>query len=518
MTIDDTCDDGKASGETTGDQSGGSQDNSDGSSCADGPTCADGSTTANQPAFSVGELDAELLKKYDVAGPRYTSYPTAPNFNPAFGEEEYSREASRTSANSIAPLSLYVHIPFCENICYYCACNKIISSDHSVSRRYLDALGMEIARQGALFGKRRPVTQLHFGGGTPTFLDGAELTELMHLLASNFNLIDADEREYSIEIDPRTVDKDSVALLKGLGFNRLSLGVQDFNPQVQAAINRSQDFLMVQQLMETARLHRFKSISFDLIYGLPLQTLETLEESLKQVMELQPDRVAFYNYAHLPERFKSQRAIARHDLPSAQQKLDMIALIGRLFAEQGYAYIGMDHFARPEDELFLARQQGRLQRNFQGYSTCLAKDLVGLGVSAISSLEHCYAQNAKDLGAYYQQVEEGRLAIDRGLLLSPDDELRRDVISQLICSLQVDINSTELRFDCYFSEYFAQELAALKFMEKDGLVQVGSDKIRVTERGRMMLRNICMPFDRYLKDSSGGQVSSTQKPQYSKVL
>ena len=451
----------------------------------------------------------DLPSKYDVSGPRYTSYPTAPNFSTDYCCNDYRNELINQRESSIAPLSLYIHIPFCKNICYYCACNKIVTRDSSVSREYIDHLNKEIEMQAELTGKLRPVSQLHFGGGTPTFLNDAELTEVMHHLGQYFKLIDSPDREYSIEIDPRTVTKDRLALLKGLGFNRLSFGVQDFDPDVQQAIHRLQSFNMLKSLTDAARLYQFKSVSYDLIYGLPKQTLQSLTNTLEQVLELSPDRIAFYNYAHLPERFSSQRAIDRHTLPSAAERLEMLALISDILTTAGYIYIGMDHFVKPNDELALAQQEGRLQRNFQGYSTCLAPDLIGLGVSSISSLSHSYAQNEKDLDNYYRQIDNNKLAICRGLKLSTDDEIRRHVISELICNLTLDISSVEKQFSISFQEYFQQALETLKIHQSDGLIVVDDDKIRVTLEGQSMLRNICMAFDSYLNKASQTRFSNT---------
>jgi len=362
--------------------------------------------------------------------------------------------------------------------------------------------------QSALVGKHRNVMQLHLGGGSPTFLDGAELTELMHMLATNFSLSDSQLREYSIEIDPRTVTQDSVALLKGLGFNRLSLGVQDFDERVQQAINRRQRFGLVQKLTETARLHGFKSISFDLIYGLPLQTLKTLETSIEKIIQLSPDRVAFYNYAHFPTRFTSQRAIARHDLPSAEQKVDMLGLITTRLVDAGYQHIGMDHFAKVNDDLALAQRQGRLQRNFQGYSTCLAPDLIGIGVSAISSLPESYAQNETVLDDYYSRLDQNELPVAKGVLLSLDDRIRWAVISGIICNLELNMGIIEGRYTIVFSDYFTQELLALKPMENDGLVNWDNGTMRVSELGRVMLVSICRVFDRYLHNNTVIKFSS----------
>mgnify|MGYP003385412336 CR=1 FL=1 len=452
--------------------------------------------------------DQQLIAKYDVAGPRYTSYPTAPHFDERYASDLYREEASKYLRQSIAPISLYIHIPFCQNICYYCACNKIVTADHSVARTYLDYLSREIQMQSKLVGKHRTVMQLHFGGGTPTFLDGAELTELMHQLASHYKLTDCDRREYSIELDPRTVTRDSIALIKGLGFNRISIGVQDFDEQVQGAINRRQEFGMIKDLTETARLHQFKSVSYDLIYGLPFQTLDSLAATLDKTIELSPDRIAFYNYAHLPERFKTQRAIDRLDLPSSEEKIAMLTLIADKLIAAGYRHIGMDHFVKPEDDLAIAQQDGKLQRNFQGYSTCMAPDLVGLGVSSISSLQDSYAQNERNLEDYYRRLDEGSLPIAKGIRLDDDDLLRREVIRQLICNLVLDTEVLEKQFEINFSDYFSRELSALKMMENDGLLYWHGAKLHVTEQGRVMLRNICMPFDKYLQQKSASTFSN----------
>lgn len=451
--------------------------------------------------------DQQLIAKYDVAGPRYTSYPTAPQFDESYNSNVYKQEALKHLRQSIAPLSLYVHVPFCQNICYYCACNKIVTSDHSVARKYLNYLSKEIQMQSELIGRRRTVMQLHLGGGTPTFLDGAELTELMHQLASHFTLTDCERREYSIELDPRTVVKDDLALLKGLGFNRISIGVQDFDEQVQKAVNRRQEFGMIKSLTEAARLYQFKSISYDLIYGLPFQTLGSLAATLDKTIELSPDRIAFYNYAHLPERFKTQRAIDRLDLPSAEEKISMLTLIADKLIAAGYRHIGMDHFVKPEDDLAVAQKDGMLQRNFQGYSTCLAPDLVGLGVSSISSLQDSYAQNERNLDDYYLRLDEGILPVAKGIKLDDDDRIRRTVITQIICNLLLDTEAIEKQFNIIFSEYFSQELLALKELENDGLLYWHSAKLHITEQGRVMLRNICMPFDKYLPQKSIGSFS-----------
>lgn len=442
------------------------------------------------------QWDPRLIAKYDVAAPRYTSYPTALEFNTDFDSDCWRSEVIRQGV-SIAPLSLYVHIPFCENICYYCACNKVITRQRERTRAYLNHLFREISLQAELVGNHRPVTQLHWGGGTPTFLSPAEMTELMHVLASHFHLLDTPQREYAIEIDPRTVQKETLALLKGLGFNRISFGIQDFDPAVQQAINRIQSTAQITELVEAARGFGFKSISFDLIYGLPLQTEARQRKTLDQVLTLAPDRIALYNYAHLPERFPHQRAIARHQLPDAQTKIALLIAASERLTSAGYRHVGMDHFVLPNDELAQAQDQGRLQRNFQGYSTCMAPDLLGLGVSAISSLEQCYAQNSRNLKTYGESLAEGRLAIERGCRVNPEDQLRRYVIMQLICQLQVNLAEVSARFGLDASRHFRNEVAALTPFVEDGLVLFDGNILRVTGRGRPMLRNLCMMFDRY---------------------
>lgn len=441
--------------------------------------------------------DSALLAKYDVAGPRYTSYPTAPQFHEDFDDhawERYLRERPAT----IAPLSLYVHVPFCRNICYYCACNKVVTRDTTRAERYLDALEQEVALLGRHVDRRRRITQLHWGGGTPTYFDHAELTRLMHALAVHFTLNDSPEREYSIELDPRTVDRGTIALLKGLGFNRVSMGIQDFDPEVQKAINRIQSFAMVEELVDAVREHRFRSLSFDLIYGLPRQSPRRMEETLSQVIALAPDRISGYSYAHLPGQFSSQRSIARLDVPGAAQKLEILHTLIDTLTDAGYVYVGMDHFVKPDDELARALQAGTLQRNFQGYSTQLAPELLGLGVSAISSTDDVHCQNLKTLEAWHERLARGRLPVQRGLMLGPDDRLRRDVIMQLICRMGVDTAEIGERHGIDFDLYFADELRRLDEMREDGLVQREGSRIAVTPVGRLLVRNICMVFDAYL--------------------
>lgn len=441
---------------------------------------------------------AALVRKYDIAGPRYTSYPTALQFTDSFGASDYTREVLANASASIAPLSLYVHIPFCRDICYYCACNKLVSRDPTAITTYLGYLQREIGLQAALFNRHRPVLQLHLGGGTPTVLSHAELTQLVLMLSSRFRMVDLPSREYSIEIDPRSASAETIALLKGLGFNRLSFGVQDFNPAVQAAVHRPQSLDLVQDLTDAARAHDFRSLNYDMIYGLPHQTLATLQNTLDQLIELSPDRIAYYSYAHLPQRFSNQRAIDRQTLPDAETKLAMHQLIIERLVNAGYEYLGMDHFVRPSDELAIARREGRLQRNFQGYSLSLAPDLVGLGLSAIGSLRDCYAQNASTLDDYYARLDRGEVPIARGIRLTSDDELRRFVIMSLICNLALDTGLIRPRFGVCFFDYFAPEVQALAELECDGLVTWDSGWLQVTPLGRRLLRKVCMVFDRYL--------------------
>jgi oxygen-independent coproporphyrinogen-3 oxidase len=460
-----------------------------------------------------GKAQLLLAQKYACEGPRYTSYPTAPQFSETFPLESYLAWQRSDGDHRRAPLSVYLHIPFCNDICYYCACNKVVTRRDGVVREYLKRLQTEIELQSELLGKHRPVTQMHWGGGTPTYLDNAEITELMHLLASNMRLLDKAYREYSIEIDPRTVSLDTIALLKGVGFNRISLGIQDFDPRVQQATNRIQPLSMVAPLVECIRSHGFRSLSFDLIYGLPYQDRQSMSETMRTVISLRPDRIACYNYAHLPQRFPSQRAIQRLALPEPQEKLVLHQLITDSLQDAGYVHIGMDHYVLPHDELALAQSQGRLQRNFQGYSLQMADDLLGLGASAISQLGDYYLQNERELGDYYEAVDQGRLPIARGFTVDAEDKLRRHIIMSLICELRLDVNECNEQYGIDFHHRFARELQQLKAMEKDGLLKIGEGEVLVTHAGRPFLRNICMPFDAYLggpdKDRPRARFSAT---------
>lgn len=443
--------------------------------------------------------NSQLASKYACAGPRYTSYPTALQFNEDFSQKKFLLRDSARQLQSIEPLSLYLHIPFCKDICYYCACNKIVTRDCNASRKYLDMLRKDIALQSSFHSKSRPVRQMHWGGGTPTYLDSAEITELMHELATHFQLLNAGYREYSIEIDPRTVDHSQIALLKGLGFNRISLGIQDFDALVQKSINRIQPYPAVRELVQEIRHHQFRSLSFDLIYGLPHQDVYTMETTLDKVLSLRPDRISCYNYAHMPDRFSSQRAIDRLTLPTPEQKIALQGLIASKLASNGYLHIGLDHYVLPEDDLAKAQQQGRLQRNFQGYSVQMASDLVGLGVSAISQVGNAYLQNARQLDEYYELLEQGKSPVTRGCELSADDKLRRYIIMELICNLQLDIQQCNERFGIDFATLFSTQIDQLRIMQEDGLLQIDDRKISITEPGRPFLRVVCMRFDAYLE-------------------
>ena len=457
-------------------------------------------------------ITTELLTKFDVPGPRYTSYPTADRFVEAFGEADYIQALEQRRAGPAAmalPLSLYVHIPFCESLCYYCACNKIITKHHDRSAPYLRYLGKEVDLHVQRIGAGQTVSQLHLGGGTPTFFSDDELSELMAMLRRNFSLVPGGE--YSIEVDPRTVTPERLRHLAQLGFNRLSFGVQDFDPIVQKAVHRIQPAEQVFALVAAAREIGFESINVDLIYGLPKQTPESFDRTLAQVAELRPDRIALYAYAHLPERFKPQRRIIAIDLPGAPNKVAMLARSLAAFEAAGYDYIGMDHFALPNDALAVAKRQGRLHRNFQGYSTQPDCDLIGLGVSAIGKVGATYSQNAKSLEEYQDLLDHGHLPVARGLAVSRDDLLRRCVIMALMCQGEVMFESAELAHLIDFRSYFASELETLRGMQDQGLVELSDTGIKVTPMGWFFVRGVAMVFDKYLQ-------ADRTRARFSKIL
>jgi len=454
-------------------------------------------------------IDPVLIRKYDVSGPRYTSYPTADRFVEAFGEPQLRQWLARRNIGGFSqPLSVYVHLPFCNTLCYYCACNKIVTRDRGRSAKYIKYLDKELALLAPLLGDAGAIQELHWGGGTPNFLAREEMAALVHSIESR--LAPASRARYSIEIDPRSAEPGCMAFLADLGFDRVSLGVQDFDPAVQKAVHRVQSVEETERVLAEARASGFRSVNLDLIYGLPKQTLDSFSRTLDEVLRLAPDRVALYNYAHLPKVFKPQRRIAEAELPTPELKLELMTLaIGRL-TRAGYLYIGMDHFARADDELAAAQALGRLQRSFQGYSTH-GGDLLGLGVSAIGQIGPAYYQNLKELERYYEALDAGRLPVMRGVELTADDLVRRAVIQALMCDFRVSLESIELAHLIDFKAYFSVELAMLRRLAEDGLVEIGADWILVTPKGRLLVRAISMLFDRYLREAR-------ERASYSRVI
>lgn len=454
-------------------------------------------------------FDPELIRRYDKSGPRYTSYPTAVQFHPGFAEAEYKLAAAESNRRG-GPLSLYFHLPFCDTVCFYCACNKVVTKDRSRVGTYLQRVQRELALQAALLDAGRPVEQLHWGGGTPTFIGHAEMTELMAATRRHFRLLDDDRGEYSIEVDPRETDEGTISLLRGLGFNRMSLGVQDFEPEVQQAVNRIQPEEQTFRVLKEARRVGFKSNSIDLIYGLPRQSVASFGRTLDKIIAAQPDRLAVFNYAHLPDLFKPQRRINAEELPPPAEKLAILQHTIERLTAAGYVYIGMDHFAKPEDELASAQREGTLYRNFQGYSTRAYCDLVGLGITSIGKVADTYSQNVKGLDEYYARIDTGHLPVFRGVQLCADDVLRREVILQLICHFTLQFSAVEAKHDIDFHGYFRSELEALEPMQADGLLRLDDSGIQVLPAGKLLIRNICMVFDRYLREQA--------ERRYSKVI
>ena len=443
-------------------------------------------------------FDAELIRRYDKSGPRYTSYPTAVQFHEKFQSNEYQEVARVSNEDPIPrPLSLYFHLPFCATVCFYCGCNKIITNNRKRAEPYLERLHKEIAMHAELYDDDRKVDQLHWGGGTPTFISPEQMRNLMAKTAKHFNLRDDDSGEYSIELDPREVKKETLSLLRELGFNRISLGVQDLHEDVQKAVNRIQPQDITEAVLTSARQEGFHSISMDLIYGLPLQTVESFSKTLDEVIKMSPDRLAIYNYAHMPSMFKVQRQINEAELPSANEKLEILHhAIDRMTAA-GYVYIGMDHFAKPNDELTVAQKNGSLYRNFQGYSTHSGCDLIAMGVSSISKVGFTYSQNYRDTEAYIKSIDNDELPIFRGVQLDLDDVLRREVITRLICNFTLDCSAISKKHNINFNEYFVEEMDALKEMQDDGMLRINSDSLDVLPSGRLLIRNICSVFDIY---------------------
>ena len=453
--------------------------------------------------------DSDLIRRYDLAGPRYTSYPTALQFHDQVSPFDLLH-ALRDSRKAMRPLSLYVHVPFCANICYYCACNKVITKDRGRAQPYLKRLEQEIRLIACHLDPRQTVEQLHFGGGTPTFLSHDELRQLMGHLREHFNLLDDDSGDYGIEIDPREADWSTMGLLRELGFNRVSIGLQDLDPDVQRAVNRLQSLEETRAVIDAARTLQFRSINIDLIYGLPKQTPQAFARTIEEVISLQPDRLSVFNYAHLPERFMPQRRINTSDLPSPAEKLNMLERTIEQLTGAGYRYIGMDHFALPDDELAIAQEESTLQRNFQGYTTHGHCDLIGLGVSAISQIGDLYCQNNSDITHYQHTLSSEQLATHRGLLCNQDDRIRREVIQQIICNLHLPFARIEQAFNIDFRGYFSNQWPALETMAADGLIALDNEQLTVLPAGRLLVRSICMVFDAYLAQQS--------RQRYSRVI
>ena len=449
--------------------------------------------------------DLALIQKYNQSGPRYTSYPTALEFNENYTNDDFIAATQRYPAR---PLSLYVHIPFCHKLCYFCGCNKVITRHQHKADIYLDFLEKEIKERSKLF-TNRVATQVHWGGGTPTYLTEEQSARLMNMLRDHVNI--AENAEVSIEMDPREIELSMLEHLRNIGFNRISMGVQDFNKDVQKAVNREQDEAFVNALLIRARELGFQSTNLDLIYGLPLQTVESFMFTLQKVIELNPDRLSIFNYAHLPSRFAGQAKIKDWQLPKPETKLDILQKTIQTLGNAGYKFIGMDHFAKPDDELAIAQQKGILHRNFQGYTTQEECDLLGLGVSAISLLGDTYAQNQKDLKTYYANVDETGIALHKGLAMTEEDCLRRDVIKQLICNFKLAYAPLEKQYHIDFKQHFAEDLALLAPLAADGLLEIGDEQMVVSAKGRLLIRNICLCFDTYSR-------AQAKQQQFSRII
>lgn len=456
----------------------------------------------NAPVWDTG-----LIKKYNQSGPRYTSYPTAVQFSPGFDQQQYLSCAWQSAATN-KPLSLYLHIPFCQHVCYYCACNKIVTKHKDQADAYLEHLFKEIELQADLYSEEQEVQQLHLGGGTPTYLNAEQITALMDKVSQHFKLSHGNDIDYSIELDPREVDWPMMATLRDLGFSRISIGVQDLDPTVQKAVNRVQTEAQIYSILDAARTMAFRSVHMDLIYGLPHQTLESFLGTVDKIINMQPDRLSLFNYAHLPHRFLPQRRINESDLPDAETKLQILQQATRKLLDNGYVYIGMDHFALPDDELAIAQENGTLHRNFQGYTTHSQCDLIGMGVSSISKVGKTYVQNHTDMTDYQSAIEQGQLPIHRGLKMTRDDLIRQSVINALICHFQLQPADIEKKFDIDFPSYFLSELINLKLLEQDGLVTISPERIEVTAAGKLLIRHVCMTFDAYFQQQGDRKLYS----------
>ncbi|MFW5425775.1 MAG: oxygen-independent coproporphyrinogen III oxidase [Methylophagaceae bacterium] len=454
-------------------------------------------------------FDLDLIRRYDAAGPRYTSYPTAVEFDEKFNPDSYRKQVELSNQRG-GPLSLYFHLPFCDTVCFYCACNKIITKNRKHAEPYLANLHKEIEMQAALFDSDRIVEQLHWGGGTPTFISHDQMRELMAVTRQHFNLADDANGEFSIEIDPREADAETVSVLREIGFNRISLGVQDFNPQVQKAVNRIQSEEETVTVIDAARANGFRSVSLDLIYGLPLQTADSFSETLDKIIDINPDRISVFNYAHLPERFKVQRQMKDEDMPLPAVKLEILQRSIEQLTAAGYVYIGMDHFAKPDDELAIAQRENNLYRNFQGYSTHSECDLIGFGITSIGSVGDSYSQNKRTLEEYATSINNNELPVFRGITLDEDDKIRRKVITKLICHFSLDILAIEKELNINFADYFADVYPKLDQFSEDDLLKYDATSIEVLPAGHLLIRTICMAFDRYI------QQKTTQR--FSKVI
>lgn len=453
-----------------------------------------------------------MIKRYDCTGPRYTSYPTAVQFRSSYSAADYRDWVNTSNDDPIpAPLSLYLHIPFCNTVCYYCGCSKIVTKDKAKARDYIELLKQEIELQGALFDTDRRVTQMHWGGGTPTFLEDEAITDILGALQQHFRLEMNDSGEFSIEVDPRTVDVQRIANLRAMGFNRISFGVQDFNPEVQEAVNRVQDTQQIMDNMQAARANSFHSINIDLMYGLPKQSLQSFAQTIDTTIEADPDRIAVYSYAHMPDMFKPQRRIDEDELPAAEDKLAILQMTIEKLQQAGYVYIGMDHFAKHNDDLVKAQQNGTLHRNFQGYSTHADCDIVAMGITAISSIGDNYSQNFKTMDDYAAALDICEIPVYRGIELEADDVLRREIINQLMCHFKLDIKQFESRWGIDFRSYFESALTELHKMSNDGLLKISDERIEITPVGRLLARPICMKFDRYLQEKE-------QQQRFSRVI
>ncbi len=455
--------------------------------------------------------NTELIHKHDLSGPRYTSYPTAPQFQEGFSQAQWLQAAERSKHNN-APLSLYFHIPYCDTVCYYCACNKVITADRKLAEPYVEALSREIAMQAELVAGNRMVDQLHWGGGTPTYLSDEQMRLLMEKTAQYFKLHTDDSGEYSIEIHPKGVTPQRLEHIRSLGFNRLSMGVQDFDPQVQKAVNRFNSLEEVTALVEHARHLNFASTSIDLIYGLPLQNQQSFAQTVEKIIAIRPDRLSVFNYAHMPQLFKTQKQIDASLLPEASEKLNMLYNSIERLLNAGYVYVGMDHFALPEDELAIAQKSGKLHRNFQGYTTHSNCDLLAFGISSIASFGDTFIQNLKNTDDYYQALNKNALPIFKGFETQHDDKIRQAVISELICHFHLNFEKIEQQFSIAFVDYFEQELQALKELQNDGLLEINERNIHILDVGRLLVRRICMVFDAYLNKQSLGAAK------YSKII